>query len=278
MSRLPDEQWAMIEDSIEKKNIARSSRGKRTHCGKRGGVKFPSDFMSKKELKAMNGEVKSYKMHDPMSWKEFLALPDDLKKEYVKYIRERFKVTYTALADAFGVSLSHFCKLNKKLGLPSGRSHSAIGKRWYKSEERQVFEKWWYGEEYEDNHENRDAHEETPDYKLEVSHEVSENDSNYINEKTKESPDIIGIDYYSDIKYVGEKSVGDKNYYDCDNLYYTHDIKNIATCHNLPESEVAPVSGSLSFDCEADSAFEMVKKLLGSKKVHMYIEWTYKED
>ena len=254
MPRLPDEQWAMIEDSIEKKNIARSSRGKRTHCGKRGGVKFPSDFMSKKELKAMNGEVKSYKMHDPMSWKEFLALPDDLKKEYVKYIRERFKATDTALADAFGVSLSHFCKLNKKLGLPSGRSHSAIGKRWYKSDERQVFEKWWYGDKYEDLMETTGSYEET-------NGEIS-SDSTNADEKHTEYPD------------VGDAvSIRDDYCLDFDNLIISHNV-----CNPDVTPDVSPISGNLSFDCEADSAFELVKKVLGSKKVHLYIEWTVKED
>jgi len=58
MPYLPDEQWVMIKDSIDKKNIARSSHNKRSHCGKGGSVKFPSDYMTKKELKAMNGEVK----------------------------------------------------------------------------------------------------------------------------------------------------------------------------------------------------------------------------
>ena len=242
MPRLSDEQWAMIEDSIEKKNIARSSRSKRTHCGKRGGVKFPSDFMSKKELKAMNGEVKSYKMHDPMSWKEFLALPDDLKREYVKYIRERFKATDTALADAFGVSLSHFCKLNKKLGLSSGRSHSAIGKRWYKSEERQVFEKWWYGDKYEDLTETTGSYEETN------------------GERSSDSTNV-------DEKHTEYHDVGD----------YL-DFGKLMTRHNVCNPDVSPTSGNLSFDCEADSAFELVKNFLGSKKVHLYIEWTVKED
>lgn len=175
MPRMSDEQWSMIEDSISKKNIARSSRNKRTNCGKRGGVRLPSDFMTKKELKAMNGEVKTYKLHDPMTWSEFKDLPDDLKKEYVKYIRQRFKATDTALADAFGISLSHFCKLTKKLGLPSGRSHSAIGKRWYKSEERKNFEKWWYGEEYEtlDNDISEEVRTDTENSKEDILEEES---------------------------------------------------------------------------------------------------------
>ena len=39
----------------------------------------------------MNGEVKTYKMHDPMTWKEFRELPDDLKKEYIKFFQHREK-------------------------------------------------------------------------------------------------------------------------------------------------------------------------------------------
>jgi hypothetical protein len=53
MSRLPDEQWLMIEDSINKKKIARGSRNRKTHCGKGGSAKFPSDYMTRKEINAV---------------------------------------------------------------------------------------------------------------------------------------------------------------------------------------------------------------------------------
>ena len=52
MSKLPDEQWDMIEDSISKKRTAQSARHRRTHCGKGGSVKFPSDYMTKKGVKS----------------------------------------------------------------------------------------------------------------------------------------------------------------------------------------------------------------------------------
>lgn len=76
MSRLPDEPLEMIEDSISKKRAAQSARHRRTHCGKSGSVKFPSDYMTKKELKAMNGECKSYRLNDPMYTK--LTIPSDV--------------------------------------------------------------------------------------------------------------------------------------------------------------------------------------------------------
>ena len=150
MARLPDEQWAMIEDSINKKNIARSSHNKRTHCGSSGGVRLPSDYMTRKELKSMNGEVKTYKMHDPMTWKEFRDLPDDLKKEYIKYIRERFGAPNTAIAEAFGVSNTLFGNWIRCLGLASGKCHCGTSSKWAKTDESTLFKKWWNREEESD--------------------------------------------------------------------------------------------------------------------------------
>lgn len=104
MARLPDEQWAMIEDSIDKKRTAASAFKQRTHCGKGGRVKFPSDNLSKKELKAMSGECKSYRLNDPMSWDEFKSMPDDLKVTYINGIRERFGAPDKYIAEMFGIS------------------------------------------------------------------------------------------------------------------------------------------------------------------------------
>ena len=84
MALLPDEQYVMISDSIEKKKIARSSHNRKAHCGKGGRVKFPSDYLSKKELKAMNSDVKSYNLNRPMTWGEFRSMPQDLQIMYIK--------------------------------------------------------------------------------------------------------------------------------------------------------------------------------------------------
>lgn len=116
MPRLPDEQWAMIEDSIDKKRIAASAFKQRTHCGK-GGCNLPSDFRTKKELKAMNGEVKIYRMNDPMSWDEFKEMPDDYKKLYIKGLRNKFNVPDQHIAEMFNVSLAKLTLYLKDLKL-----------------------------------------------------------------------------------------------------------------------------------------------------------------
>ena len=90
MALLPDEQYVMISDSIEKKKIARSSHNRKTHCGKGGRIKFPSDYLSKKELKAMNGDVKSYNLNRSMTWEEFRSMPQDLQIMYIKKLRNEF--------------------------------------------------------------------------------------------------------------------------------------------------------------------------------------------
>lgn len=120
---MTDEKFTFISDVREKKRIARGNYNKRTHAGKGGAVKFPSDYLSQKELKAMNGEVKSYRLNDPMKWQEFKALPDDIKVVYIEGIRERFRVSDSRIFKMFGVSQATGQNCFSKLGLCLGRKH-----------------------------------------------------------------------------------------------------------------------------------------------------------
>ncbi len=151
MSRLPDEQWDMIEDSISKKRTAQSARHRRTHCGKSGSIKFPSDYMTKKELKAMNGEVKSYRLNEPMTWKEFKKLPDDIKAMYIKSIREKYNIPDKYLAEVMGVASATFCKTMKCLGCAIGDRVGLSGNAWKKSEQGLEFYNWWGKEKMTEN-------------------------------------------------------------------------------------------------------------------------------
>lgn len=121
---MKDETYLFHSDCREKKNIARSSRNKRTHNGKSGRVKFPSDYMTKKELNAMNGEVKSYRLNEPMSWKEFKALPDDIKVTYIKLLRDKYGVTDAKIAEMMGINNCSFAQEMKRLGLNTGHKKS----------------------------------------------------------------------------------------------------------------------------------------------------------
>lgn len=140
MAWYSDEEYEFRQDCIEKKITARSARSTRTHNGKRGAVKFPSDYMTKKELKAMNGECFSYRMNSPLTWDEFKSWPDEHKVTYVKLLREKFNVPNNALAEMFGVGAPVLCRYFKCLGLAVG---SGIGGK--RSWDKEGFLAWRAG-------------------------------------------------------------------------------------------------------------------------------------
>lgn len=47
---MKDEEYLFVSDSRDKKITARSAGKRRTHNGKRGSVRFPSDHLTKKEF------------------------------------------------------------------------------------------------------------------------------------------------------------------------------------------------------------------------------------
>ena len=118
---MTDEKFTFIEDLRDKKRTATGAHHKRTHCGKGGAIRFPSDFKTKKELNAMNGEVKSYKLNDPMSWAEFKAMPDDIKIAYITALRKKYNVSDKKIAEMLGVEQTYFSSACRKLGIKSTR-------------------------------------------------------------------------------------------------------------------------------------------------------------
>ena len=85
MSRLTDEQKEFIADCKDKTRTARGSHNKRSHCGKSGGIKFPSDNLTEKQKRAMNGKVITYQLSKILTDEEFNKLPDDIKKLYIDW-------------------------------------------------------------------------------------------------------------------------------------------------------------------------------------------------
>lgn len=111
---MTDEKYTFIEDVREKKKTATGAHHKRTHCGKGGAIRFPSDYKTKKELRAMNGAVKEYRLNDPVGWDEFKAWPDDIKVLYIKSLRKAYNVPDTKIFEMMGVGQSagaHYLRL-----------------------------------------------------------------------------------------------------------------------------------------------------------------------
>lgn len=136
---MKDEEYLYYQDVKEKKITGYSARKARTHCGKGGRVRLPSDYLSKKELKNMSGECKSYRLNEPMKWAEFKDMPDDIQKIYITALREKYNVPDAQLARMFGTCQSNCATFLKKKGISRQRHH---GKEEWDSD---GFLVWAYG-------------------------------------------------------------------------------------------------------------------------------------
>ena len=86
---------------------------------KRGGgkvVRMPSDCMTRKEKRALNGEVKTYKMDKPITLEELNSYPDDMKAAYIFGLEKKYKVGSKELAKMFGVGIQAFRSWRRKWG------------------------------------------------------------------------------------------------------------------------------------------------------------------
>lgn len=119
---MTDEKYVFISDIKEKRSIGRSSYNRKTHAGKGGRVRLPSDYMTKKERDAMNGEVQSYKINKPMTWVEYKAMPDDVKVMYITAIQNRYGAPATKIAEMLGVPQQTFAREMKRIGLAKGKN------------------------------------------------------------------------------------------------------------------------------------------------------------
>ena len=84
-------------------------------------VRFPHDNLTRKELEAMNGETRIYRMNDPMKWEDFKTMPVDLQVQYIKEIRNRWHVSDSCIARMMGVNQSSFSCHARKIGVALGR-------------------------------------------------------------------------------------------------------------------------------------------------------------
>lgn len=83
----------------------------------------------------MNGEIKVYKMNEPITYAEFKEYPDDLKKQYVNNLREKFDVSDTAIAEMMGIN-------NRTLSRLLNIIHASGGRRGSRKADYEGFEKW----------------------------------------------------------------------------------------------------------------------------------------
>lgn len=103
-------------DVAYKKRLAASARkrkvgSKSKYCG------LPSDKLTAKQWRERNGKVESYKLNEPMTWREFIDVPHDLQNEYLRKLQREYGANGVKLAEMFGVSRNTVVKHIKENNL-----------------------------------------------------------------------------------------------------------------------------------------------------------------
>jgi hypothetical protein len=102
---------ALTEDMAERRALARSAFG-RVSGGGEVRVRLPSDHLRPGQQSELNGPTRVYDLGRPLSRGEYAGLPDDLKRLYLRLLRDRHGGTekqirrLTGAAETFGVRLS----------------------------------------------------------------------------------------------------------------------------------------------------------------------------
>ena len=113
----------------ERKTLGYSAKKKINGSKSKRSAKLSSDYLTDKQLRERNGQVMTYNLNQPMGWKEFKMIPEDLQKEYIKTLVNKYELTQHALCEMFGITRVPLAALLDKLDLrdifPRGRKMSA---------------------------------------------------------------------------------------------------------------------------------------------------------
>ena len=195
----------------------------------------------------MNGDVKSYKMNEPITWGMFKSMPDDLKIMYIKSIRKKFNVPDKYVAEMMGVSRSTFAKWTKCLGLSLGQSSCADGRWWHDTEDYKNFMEWCNNDE-----QKTDVNTETEDSVAEETGTETEDD---VVEETTFIESTAGT-------YQTSNS----------NSSQTCSGSNSLSVYSGPKP-IVPINGEMSFTGSIDDILHTISLLLNEETVNLRVRW-----
>lgn len=129
-------------DCLQKKRIAKCAKN---HVNaRRGKCKLPYEYLSAKERKALNGEVKTYNLRVPLTIAQFTDLPRDLKQEYLTWLQQTFHANDTMLAELWNTSTWSAGVYRKAAGVTSlGRGSKSFPTQ----EQKEAWNAWLREEE-----------------------------------------------------------------------------------------------------------------------------------
>ena len=253
---MTDEKFTFIEDCREKKHTGRSYYNRVTHGGK---VRLPSDNLTQKELRKMSGEVKSYRLNDPMKWAEYKTMPDDLRVAYIAAIRNKYNCTNAQLAEMLGINIKSLENeiTRLKIGRPKGFRAKPT------EEQREAFRYWTLGVipvgvEEKAGAESVVEIEEEPIVPAEPAVAI---DADAISTKISEAFTKAS----ESMKKVGEA------------LHKSCDALEEAISSEKDLETIVPESGSLVFNGNAKQTLETIGMILKDADVKLTVTWSIVE-
>jgi hypothetical protein len=73
----------------------------------------------------LNGNVVTYRLGEPMRYEAVMALPEDLRREYVSALRDNYQINAAMLSRMLFVSEERAAELMKSLGVSQAAAESA---------------------------------------------------------------------------------------------------------------------------------------------------------
>lgn len=143
-------------DVMTKKRLAKNAYAKK---GTRGGktCRLPGDYLTPAQRKALNGPTKTFKLGEPMDWGTFRSMPDDLQREYLNKLIDRFHASDPLLGEMFGVKNVAVGRRRKELGI------TRTAKVYPTEAQRKAFRDWFNGVDSTPTEQDAPEHEATPE-------------------------------------------------------------------------------------------------------------------
>ena len=186
----------------------------------------------------MNGECKHYRLNDPMGWKEFKAMPDDLKITYINLLRKKFNVPGNHIAKMMGINTCSYSQEISRLGISEGKHCRGKCTKW----DKEGFFAWWHGV---DALPTPVPEEPTQEEKEAI---FFGEEKGYVEDDLPfEEPDPIPVDNFTPVPL------------------------------GIPVT-ATPCNGSMQFKCPADQALNTLAQLLGQTNCAISIMWRVIEE
>lgn len=88
---MTDAEYLFKQDIKEKKAAGRGVFHKKASVKGLKGCRMPSDYLTRKEKNAMNGEVVTWSPKAYYTWEEFKAFPHNIQHDYLKAMCEKYE-------------------------------------------------------------------------------------------------------------------------------------------------------------------------------------------